>query len=226
MFTIRRNVFSPNAALKLFSSQLRLLSSERFIVAIDGPAASGKIYLNGMDVSTELRTNQINRIVSLVAKFEEIRNAVLIKQQELASPVNNKSSQHDSANHSDLTETENKFGDGLVMDGRDIGTRVFPNANLKVFMTADATIRAQRRFDEMLKLKQTTSTNLAENSIFSFDSILSEINRRDYEDQTRKHSPLTKAADAVVLDTGKLSIPQVVDKMFSLVLNRMNSHHN
>ncbi|OMJ22300.1 Cytidylate kinase [Smittium culicis] len=183
------------------------------------------VYLNGSDVSTELRTNQINRIVSLVAKFEEIRNAVLIKQQELASPVNSKSSQRDNSNHSSLTETGNKFGNGLVMDGRDIGTRVFPNANLKVFMTADAKIRAQRRFDEMLKLKQTSSFDLAENSDFSFDSILSEINRRDYEDQTRKHSPLTKAADAVVLDTGELSIPQVVDKMFSLVLDRMDKQH-
>lgn len=102
---------------------------------------------------------------------------------------------------------------GLVMDGRDIGTVVFPNADLKIFLTADASIRAKRRHQQLLKLDPTTT--------ISFDVLLKEIMDRDAADINRKIAPLRQAEDAVVIDTGALSISQQVEIIVNLAQQKL-----
>jgi cytidylate kinase len=99
---------------------------------------------------------------------------------------------------------------GIVMDGRDIGTVVFPNAELKIFMTASPQVRAQRRFDEIKATGQTVS----------FQEVLDNIEKRDYIDANREISPLRKADDAVILDNSYLTKKEQLDKLIDLVNQR------
>lgn len=128
--------------------------------------------LNGSSVENEIRSPGVANTVSIVAAIPKVRERMVAIQQSLGRQK------------------------GIVMDGRDIGTVVFPNAELKIFMTADPKIRAQRRYDE-LKEKNTNIT---------FDEVLENVNERDRIDQTREVSPLRKADDAVVLDNSNMSI--------------------
>lgn len=131
-------------------------------------------FLNGKNVEDKIRSLQVSEFVSKVSAIKFVRKAMVALQQKMG---------------------EKK---GLVMDGRDIGTVVFPQAELKIFVIADATIRAQRRFEEMqLKGQQG-----------SFDEILKNIQERDLLDETRAESPLRKAGDAFVLDNGKMTIEE------------------
>ncbi|PVU98285.1 hypothetical protein BB559_001701 [Furculomyces boomerangus] len=159
-----------------------------------------RVFMDGVDVSSELRGNEINKLVSLVAKFGEVRDAVFVKQRELSKG--------------------SEVG-GLVMDGRDIGTRVFPDAEVKIFMEAKATCRALRRYNEMttkgMDVDKTTNKQI------TFDQILDEIIRRDHQDQTRKHSPLKKASDAIPIDTSDMSIQQVVTTIEQIVKSKLKS---
>ncbi len=127
--------------------------------------------LNGVDVSKEIRKMEISQRVSQVSTIKEVRQD-MVRMQRL------------------LGEKQN-----IVMDGRDIGTTVFPKAQLKIFMTAHPMIRAQRRFKEMVEK--------GENS--SLEEVMANLNMRDYEDTHRKESPLTKADDAIVLDNSFLT---------------------
>ncbi len=144
-------------------------------------------YLNGKDVSKEIRTLEVTANVSTVSKFKTVRE----KMTEF---------QRLSASH------------GLVlMDGRDIGSVVLPNANLKIFLTASAQERANRRVKE---LKESgTECN--------YDEILKSIIERDYKDSHREISPLVKADDAIELDTTVLTIDEVVSKILSMIEERM-----
>ena len=131
-------------------------------------------FLNGANVETEIRSMEVANRVSPVAALSFVRRALVVKQQELGK------------------------GKAFVMDGRDIGTVVFPDAELKIFVTASAEIRAQRRLDE-LRLKGHDT---------SFDEVLANINQRDHIDTTRKDSPLRKADDAIELDTSNFTIEE------------------
>jgi CMP/dCMP kinase len=128
-------------------------------------------YLNGEDVEDEIRQLTVSQNVSPVATIAEVRAAMVRLQKEMG---------------------KNK---GIVMDGRDIGTVVFPDAELKLFVTASAEIRAQRRFDE-LKAKGET---------VSYEEILQNVQERDRIDSTREASPLRKADDALVLDNSRMT---------------------
>jgi CMP/dCMP kinase len=130
--------------------------------------------LNGKDVEKEIRGMLVSKHVSRVSSLKFVREAMVAMQQTMGKQK------------------------GIVMDGRDIGTVVFPQAELKIFVTADAKVRAQRRYDELS----------AKGEKVDFDEILKNIEERDYLDATRKESPLRKAADALVLDNGNLSIDQ------------------
>lgn len=130
--------------------------------------------LNGKDVEKEIRGMLVSKHVSRVSSIKFVREAMVAMQQTMGMQK------------------------GIVMDGRDIGTVVFPQAELKIFVTADAKVRAQRRYDELS----------AKGERVDFDEILKNIEERDYLDATRKESPLRKAADALVLDNGNLSIDQ------------------
>ena len=136
-----------------------------------------EVYLNGVNVENEIRTMEISENVSHVSSIKPVRTKMVDLQQMAAEE-----------------------GD-LVMDGRDIGTTVFPNANLKIFMKADPMVRAKRRFDEM-RLKGMEVT---------MDEVVDNILSRDYEDTHREESPLRKAADAVILDNTHLNFDQQVD---------------
>ena len=131
-------------------------------------------YLNGVNVEDRIRTMEVSTRVSPVAARPFVREALVKLQQEMGKEK------------------------GIVMDGRDIGTAVFPDAELKIFVTASAEIRAQRRYDE-LKAKGEDA---------SFEEILANVKERDYIDQNREVSPLRKADDALLLDNSNLTIEE------------------
>ncbi len=128
-------------------------------------------YLNGVNVEKEIRSLRVSSRVSLVSTFDFVRSALVELQQSYGAEK------------------------GIVMDGRDIGTTVFPEAELKIFVTATPEIRARRRYDE-LKAKGEDPT---------FESILANVRERDHIDQTREVSPLSKAEDAYVLDNSTMT---------------------
>ena len=142
-----------------------------------------EIYLNGKNIEDEIRGIEIANWVSEVAKQPEVRTYLVNLQRKLG---------------------EQK---GIVMDGRDIGTTVFPEAELKIFMTASEQVRAERRYKEL--------QNQGDNS--SFEEVLANIQHRDHIDTTRKESPLKKAEDAVVIDNTHLTIEEQVEKILALV---------
>lgn len=129
-------------------------------------------YLNGENVENEIRGLEVSNNVSLVAAIAEVRHAMVRLQQEMG---------------------KNK---GVVMDGRDIGTVVLPDAEIKLYVTTSPEIRAKRRFDEMCAKGDTSVT---------LDDIIANVKMRDHLDTTRKESPLRKADDAVEVDSGKFT---------------------
>jgi cytidylate kinase len=145
-------------------------------------------WLNGVDVSAEIRSMQVSEAVSLVAAIPEVR-AFLVAQQRIMG-----------ANQS------------VVMDGRDIGTVVFPKAGLKLFLTADVNIRAQRRFDELS----------AQNASTSVEEVRNNLAERDHLDSTRADSPLVQAADAVSLDATQFTVESMRDHVLDLVAERLS----
>jgi cytidylate kinase len=130
--------------------------------------------LNGINVEKEIRTLEVSNHVSLVSAIAPVRRAMVAQQQQMG------------------------LEKGIVMDGRDIGTTVFPDAELKIFVTASPEIRAQRRLDEMTAKGETAT----------FESILENVKMRDHLDQNREESPLRKADDALLLDNSTLTIAE------------------
>lgn len=146
-------------------------------------------FLNGENVEEAIRTMEVSNKVSIVSALAFVRHAMVKQQQEIG---------------------ENK---GIVMDGRDIGTVVYPAAELKIFVTASAEIRAQRRLDELRSKGDNEST---------FDDVLRNIEERDFLDQNRTESPLRKAEDAIELDNSQMTVAEqmnwLLDK-FNLVIH-------
>ena len=145
------------------------------------------IFLNGEDVSEEIRLPEISMAASAVSADPEVRDALLGMQREFAEKNN------------------------VIMDGRDIGTVVLPNARVKIFLTASPEIRAKRRFDE-LKAKGREVT---------FEEVLDDLNKRDYNDSHRAAAPLRAAEDAVVADTSGLDFEQSVKLVCGLIKERL-----
>lgn len=131
-------------------------------------------YLNGECVEREIRTMEVSRHVSLIAALPFVRSAMVEMQREMGKEK------------------------GVVMDGRDIGTVVFPHAELKIFVTASAEVRAQRRYDELT----------AKGEKCNYEEILENVKERDHIDSTREISPLRQAEDAIVLDNTHMTIPE------------------
>ncbi len=147
------------------------------------------IYLNGEDVSTEIRSALVTSNVSTCCKFATVRNRLVRYQRESAK--------------------EGK----ILMDGRDIGTVVLPNADLKIYLTASPEVRAQRRFTE-LKEKGVDTT---------YEVVLKEIQERDYKDSHREIAPMKMAEDAILLDTSDLSMEEVTERVIKLINERLRS---
>lgn len=131
-------------------------------------------YLNGINVEQQIRSMEVSQLVSPIAALDFVRTEMVAQQQAMG------------------------LNKGIVMDGRDIGTTVFPNAELKIFVTASSAVRAQRRYDEMLQ--KTGEAN--------YNDILKNIEERDHIDQTRAVSPLKQANDALVLDNSNMTIAE------------------
>ena len=146
-------------------------------------ATDGSIFLDGEDVSDKIRTNEISLAASLVSKLANVRRMLVERQQEMAKEK------------------------GFIMDGRDIGTVVLKDAEVKIYMTATPMARAKRRYDQ----------NIAKNiPTGSIEEIAREIAERDLQDMTRENSPLKKADDAVEIDTSDMSIDEVTEYIYSL----------
>jgi CMP/dCMP kinase len=140
------------------------------------------VYLNGLNVESEIRKMYISNMVSEVSAITIVRKAMVAQQQRMGKKR------------------------GLVMDGRDIGTKVFPDAEVKIFMTADPLIRAQRRQIELIE----------KDEIVDLDVILANIQKRDIIDSTREEGPLTKSIDAIELDTSFMTLDEQVDFVIDL----------
>lgn len=143
-------------------------------------------YLNGVNVEDEIRGLQVSSMVSPIAVIPEVRDYCVALQQKMG---------------------ENKR---IVMDGRDIGTTVFPNADIKIFITASAEIRAKRRFLEFER----------EGKTISFDEVLKNVIERDYIDSTREYSPLRKAEDAIEVDNSNLNLEQTVEAVMKIISSK------
>ncbi|MCF8322407.1 MAG: (d)CMP kinase [Flavobacterium sp.] len=142
-----------------------------------------EMYLNGTNVETEIRTLEVSNYVSKVAEISEVRSKLVEQQQKMGKDK------------------------GIVMDGRDIGTVVFPDAELKIFMTASSRIRAERRFKELQKKGDTVT----------FEQVLQNVEERDYIDTHREDSPLIKANDAVEFDNSIISKEEQFQQVLKLV---------
>jgi CMP/dCMP kinase len=191
-------------AVTLYAMNHKLISEEIFlkeqlIDALDSinlafkfnaALGFGEIYLNEVNVDTEIRNMKVSRLVSKVAEVPEVRKKLVEQQQQMGI---NKS---------------------VVMDGRDIGTVVFPDAELKIFMTASAEKRAKRRFDEFLDRGEQVT----------FDETLKNVEYRDHIDTTRKDSPLVKAQDAIEIDNSTLTRKEQFEKVYKLALKIIESN--
>lgn len=147
------------------------------------PQGDQFVFLNGINVTERIRQVDITEAVSLVSSYEKVREHLVAQQKEYA------------------------LSGGIIMDGRDIGTVVMPNAELKIFMGASVQARAKRR--QLENEKRGIQTTLSE--------IEEAIVQRDYKDSHREHSPLKKADDAIDVDTSALTIDEVVDKVSHLI---------
>jgi cytidylate kinase len=143
-----------------------------------------EMYLNNINVEKEIRTIEVSSFVSKVSEITEVRAKLVEQQKEIGQEK------------------------GIVMDGRDIGTVVFPDAELKIFMTASATTRAKRRYDELIQ----------KGDIVTFDEVFQNVEERDYIDTHRENSPLVLAEDAIEIDNSHLTR----EEQFEIVLGLVN----
>lgn len=152
-------------------------------------AGFAHMYLNDENVEREIRQMEVSRYVSQIASIAEVRHMLVAQQQQMGQSK------------------------GVVMDGRDIGTVVFPDAELKIFMTASAEERARRRYKELLERGEQVE----------LEEVLENVQQRDLIDSTRKDSPLMKAADAVEIDNSSLNLKQQFEKILELYHQRCHS---
>jgi cytidylate kinase len=165
------------------ASLIESLPDIKLVFKFNSDLGFAEMYLNGINIEKEIRTIEVSNFVSLVAEISEVRSKLVEQQQEMG---------------------KNK---GIVMDGRDIGTIVFPDADLKIFMTASPLTRAERRFKELQKKGDNVT----------FDEVLKNVEERDYIDTHRDDSPLVKASDAIEFDNSNVTKQEQFEKVLKLV---------
>lgn len=153
------------------------------IIKLEGDPDHLKVFLDGRDVTTEIRMPDVSRASSIVATITEVREAVVEKLRDMSR------------------------AGGVVMDGRDIGTRVFPGAQVKIFLEASLDVRARRRFEE----ERATGRDV------SVEQVKDELEERDRRDRSRDATPLVKAEDAILLDTSALALDLVIERVLEIV---------
>lgn len=179
--------------LSILRAQVDLTDPEAIAAAADVPLSVGndpnldRAYLGSEDVSAEIRGDEVTRAVSAVSAVPQVRARLVALQRELASGPDN-----------------------VVVEGRDIGTVVLPDADVKIFLTASAETRARRRND------QNAAVGLADD----YEMVLADVRRRDHLDSTRAVSPLRPADDAVIVDTSEMTEAEVVAHLLQLVEQR------
>lgn len=173
LYALRHNLFNADGSIREEELKAQM---KNINISFQLNKTTGKpdIFLNGENVEKDIRSMEVSSHVSPIAALPFVRAALVAQQQRMGA------------------------GKGIVMDGRDIGTVVFPDAELKIFVTASAEVRAQRRYDE-LKAKGMEA---------NFNDILKNVEERDYIDSHRATSPLHKAPDAIELDNSNLTIAQ------------------
>src|SRR5215470_3255307 len=155
--------------------------AEKSGIRLEPTLGGNRVLLDGRDVSTRIRESDVTEAASRVSIHQKVREWMVAHQREIG------------------------IGGGVIMEGRDIGTKVFPDADLKIFLDADPVIREQRRLEQQ-KVKGTSALVMA-----------AELRKRDLRDRTRAYSPLLPAADAVILDSTKMSEDEVLDRAEQLV---------
>ena len=153
-------------------------------VQVDG---SQHVTLNGEDVESQIRTLEIGNRASEISQIKEVRAFLVAQQQKMGESCS------------------------VVMDGRDIGTVVFPKADLKLFLTARPEVRAQRRFDELVAKGETPD----------YEAVLADVNDRDYRDTHRAESPLRQAEDAIVVDNSEMTPDEQMERIIALFNSKL-----
>jgi cytidylate kinase len=166
-----------------FTALIKALPKIRVEFMYNPQTHRSETYLNGKNVDREIRTMEVNEHVSAVSSIKEVREKMVALQRQMG---------------------KNK---GVVMDGRDIGTNVFPDAELKIFMTADNMVRAQRRLDELT----------SHGDYHNITEVLQNLLKRDHADMHRKENPLIQAKDAIVLDNTDLTRDQQLEFVLKLI---------
>ena len=169
LFAMRRGLWDGE------QFDLDKLREELYGVLVTFDPKTGHTLLNGEDVESEIRTREVSRPASVVASYDVVRTMLVAQQRRLGE------------------------AGGIVMDGRDIGTAVFPEAELKIFLTASPKVRAQRRYDELRSKGDQTTT---------MEMVSADLADRDYRDSHRAINPLRQAEDAVVIDNSELTIDE------------------
>jgi len=171
----------------------KALQNIRISFVINSKGVS-ETFLNGINVEMAIRKMKVSENVSQVSALKTVRSAMVEQQRKLGKEK------------------------GIVMDGRDIGSVVFPDAELKIFLTADMLVRAFRRQKELLE----------KNDLVDVDEIVKNLTQRDQIDSTRKESPLVRAENAIVIDTTHITVDEQVDEVIRMALNKMilSSSHN
>lgn len=152
-------------------------------IKLEGDPDHLRVYLDGQDVTGEIRTAEVTNASSIVATIPAVREAVVDKLREMAQ------------------------AGGVVMDGRDIGTKVFPNAQVKLFLEASSDVRAERRWKEEVEKSREVA----------FEQVKAELEERDKRDRERAATPLVKAEDAIFIDTSRLSLENVIARVLEIV---------
>jgi len=151
-----------------------------------------EIILNGNNVENLIRDNDVSNYVSKISQIEQVRSKLISFQKEICSQKN------------------------VVMDGRDIGTKVMPNADIKLFVTADIDVRANRRYKELL---------LANKKV-TYDEVLENLSIRDFDDTTRDINPLIKAENAIVIDNTNLNFVEQNNLIFNIIKHKINENNS
>ena len=151
-----------------------------------------EILLNGNNVENLIRDNDVSNYVSKISQIEQVRSKLISLQKEISSQKN------------------------VVMDGRDIGTKVMPSADIKLFITADIDVRANRRYKELL---------LADKKV-TYDEVLKNLSIRDFDDTTRDINPLTKAENAIVIDNTNLNFVEQNNLIFNIIKKKINENNS
>ena len=151
-----------------------------------------EILLNGNNVESLIRDNDVSNYVSKISQIEQVRSKLISLQKDISSQKN------------------------VVMDGRDIGTKVMPNADIKLFITADIDVRANRRYKELL---------LADKKV-TYDEVLKNLSIRDFDDTTRDINPLIKAENAIVIDNTNLNFVEQNNLIFNIIKKKINENNS